>query len=41
VDHRYHLGIFVLDVDAEAVWNVALYSAVPRDSTDEDGNLHT
>jgi hypothetical protein len=30
VDHRYHLGIFVLDVDAEAVWNVALYSAVPQ-----------
>lgn len=40
VNNRYRQGVFVLDVDAEAVWNPRLHSAFTREGHDEDGDLH-
>jgi hypothetical protein len=30
----------VLDVDAEAMWNLWLHSALAREGYDEDGDVH-
>lgn len=40
VDNRFGQGVFVLDVDAGAVWRLTLGSAFEREGYDQDGNTH-
>ncbi|MCP2168225.1 competence protein CoiA family protein [Goodfellowiella coeruleoviolacea] len=40
-DNRFGQGVFVIDVDAEEVWNLRLSSAVERTGYDEDGIPHS